>query len=141
MLCPQCKEPYEAQDYELDELGMGPSGMATKLARKMSGAYLPRGVTYEPPIPMNGGRPIFYRPKGCDACGGSGYGGRRGIYELMLIDDAVRPLILKQADANAIRNAAIEQGMDTMRDDGARKVMNGMTSVEEVLTSTQDNVE
>ncbi|MGZ3475475.1 MAG: ATPase, T2SS/T4P/T4SS family, partial [Polyangiales bacterium] len=79
--------------------------------------------------------------KGCDHCGGSGYGGRRGIYELMLIDDAVRPLILRQADANAIRKAAIEQGMDTMRDDGARKVMSGMTSVEEVLASTQDDVE
>jgi general secretion pathway protein E len=107
----------------------------------MSSSYLPRGVKYSPPFPTDGSRPIFYKPKGCEACNGSGYGGRRGIYELMLIDDAVRPLILKHADSNAIRKAAIESGMDTMRDDGARKVIAGRTSVEEVLASTQDNVE
>ncbi len=141
VLCPLCKEPYEAQDYEMEELGMSPAGMDVKLRRKMSSAYLPRGVTYTPPFPMDGVRPIFYRPKGCEACNGSGYGGRRGIYELMLIDDAVRPLILKNADSNAIRRAAMDSGMDTMRDDGARKVLQGRTSVEEVLASTQDDVE
>ncbi len=141
ILCPQCKEAYAAQDYELEELGMDPRSMELKLRRKMSNAYLPRGVTYSPPFPMDGQRPIFYKPKGCEACGGSGYGGRRGIYELMLIDDAVRPLILKHADSNAIRKAAMESGMDTMRDDGARKVLLGKTSVEEVLASTQDDVE
>jgi len=141
VLCPQCKEPHEAEDFELEELGMDPVSMQHKLQRKMSNAYLPRGVKYEPPFPMDGVRPIFYRPKGCEACNGSGYGGRRGIYELMLIDDAVRPLILKHADSNAIRRAAIESGMDTMRDDGARKVLAGRTSVEEVLASTQDDVE
>jgi general secretion pathway protein E len=141
MLCPHCKEPYEAHDYELEELGMvGPSAEFKK-ARTLSSAYLPRGASYEPPLPKEGTRPIFHKPRGCDQCGGSGYGGRRGIYELMLIDEAIRPLILKHADSNAIRKAAIEQGMDTMRDDGARKVLSGMTSVEEVLASTQDDVE
>jgi general secretion pathway protein E len=141
VLCPQCKEPYAAQDYELEELGMDPASMEQKLRRKMSNAYLPRGATYTPPFPTVGQRPTFYKPKGCEACLGSGYGGRRGIYELMLIDDAVRPLILKHADSNAIRKAAIESGMDTMREDGARKVLLGRTSVEEVLASTQDDVE
>jgi len=141
VLCPQCKEAYEAEDYELQELGMDPASMQQKLTRKMSSAYLPRGVTYQPPFPTDGRRPIFYRPKGCEACGGAGYTGRRGIYELMLIDDAVRPLILKHADSNAIRKAAVESGMDTMRDDGARKVLLGRTSVEEVLASTQEAVE
>ena len=54
-----------------------------------------------------------------------GFIGRRGIYELLVIDDAVGPLILKSADAQTIKRAAISQGMDTMRDDGARKVLEG----------------
>jgi general secretion pathway protein E len=141
MLCPKCKEPYEAQDYELEQLSMDPDGIATKLRRRMSSAYLPRTVQYNPPIPLDGSRPIFYRPRGCDHCGGAGYTGRRGIYELMLIDEPVRALILKHSDASAIRRAAVESGMDTMRDDGARKVLAGLTSVEEVLSATSEEVD
>ncbi len=141
VLCKNCKEPYSPPDYELEQLGMDPAGMETKLRRKLSAAYNPRGAQYEPPIPLDGQRPIFYRPKGCEVCGGSGYTGRRGIYELMLIDESVRSLILKHSDSSAIRRAAVESGMDTMRDDGARKVLSGMTSVEEVLASTQEDVE
>ncbi len=54
-----------------------------------------------------------------------GFIGRRGIYELMVIDDAVGPLILKSSDAQSIKRMAIMQGMDTLRDDGARKVIRG----------------
>ncbi|MBI2388998.1 MAG: type II secretion system ATPase GspE [Deltaproteobacteria bacterium] len=140
-LCDQCKEPYEATDYELEQLAMDPASIAQKLRRKLSSAYTPRNVRYSPPVPMDGIRPIFYKPKGCEVCGGAGYTGRRGIYELMLIDEAVRSLILKHADSAAVRRAAMENGMDTMREDGARKVLSGMTSVEEVLASTQDDVE
>lgn len=60
---------------------------------------------------------------------------------MMLVDDAVGSLVLKSADAQAIKRAAGEQGMDTLRDDGARKVLLGLTSVEEVLAATQENVE
>ena len=67
--------------------------------------------------------------------------GRRGIYELLMMDDAVGPLVLKGADAQTIKRAAMEQGMDGLRDDGARKVLSGMTSVEEVLLATQDDME
>jgi general secretion pathway protein E len=67
--------------------------------------------------------------------------GRRGIYELLLMDDAVGPLILKNADAQALKRAAMEQGMDSLRDDGARKVLLGLTTVEEVLAATQEDVE
>ena len=141
MLCPKCKEPYEAEDWELEQLGMDPVGIDGRLRRKMSAAYTPRGSAYEPPIPMDGRRPVFFRTRGCEECGGSGYTGRRGIYELMMIDEAVRGLILKHADAGAIRRAAIESGMDTMRDDGARKILAGRTSVEEVLSSTQEDME
>ena len=67
--------------------------------------------------------------------------GRRGIYELMLMDDAIGPLVLRNADAQALKRAAIDMGMDSLRDDGARKVLTGMTSVEEVLAATQEDIE
>ena len=84
--------------------------------------------------------PVFYKPGGCEACNGKGFIGRRGIYELMVIDDAIGPLILKSADAQTIKRVAQNQGMDTLRDDGARKVLLGMTTVEEVLAASQDDV-
>ena len=58
----------------------------------------------------------------------------------MLVDDAIGPLILKNADAQTVKRAAIMAGMDTLRDDGARKVIMGMTTVEEVLAATQEDV-
>jgi len=144
MLCPACKQAYEAQDYELEQLGMDAHGIAARMRRQIQPQYLPRGTTYEPPVPLDGKTPIFYRPpqtKTCTTCGGSGYTGRRGIYELMIIDEQVRSQILKHADATTIRRAAVENGMDTMRDDGARKVLAGLTSVDEVLAATQEEVE
>jgi general secretion pathway protein E len=70
----------------------------------------------------------------------TGYQGRKGIYELLLIDEYVAPLILKNADAQSIKQVAMEQGMDSLRDDGSRKVMEGTTSVAEVLGATQEDV-
>jgi general secretion pathway protein E len=67
--------------------------------------------------------------------------GRRGIYELLMMDDNVGPLVLRGADAQTIKRAAMEVGMDSLRDDGARKVLAGLTSVEEVLVATQDDME
>jgi general secretion pathway protein E len=58
-----------------------------------------------------------------------------------LMDDAVGPLVLKNADSQALKRAAMEQGMDSLRDDGARKVLTGLTTVEEVLAATQEDVE
>jgi len=86
-------------------------------------------------------RPTFYKAKGCERCTSTGFLGRRGIYELLLMDDAVGPLVLRNADAQAIKRAAMEQGMDSLRDDGARKVLNGLTTVEEVLAATQEDVD
>jgi general secretion pathway protein E len=88
-----------------------------------------------------GDRPTFYKQKGCDKCSQTGFMGRRGIYELLLMDDSVGPLVLKNADAQAMKRAAMEQGMDSLRDDGARKVLHGLTTVEEVLAATQEDVE
>jgi general secretion pathway protein E len=58
----------------------------------------------------------------------------------MLVDDAVGPLILRNADAMSVKREAIRAGMDTLRDDGARKVLRGLTTVEEVLAATQEDV-
>jgi general secretion pathway protein E len=86
-------------------------------------------------------RPTFYKAPGCVQCTSTGFSGRRGIYELLLVDDAVGPLILKKADSQTIKRVAMEQGMDTLRDDGARKVLAGLTTVEEVLAATQEDIE
>lgn len=86
-------------------------------------------------------RPTFFKAKGCEHCSNTGFSGRRGIYELLLIDDTVGPLILRKADARTIKRAAWEQGMDTLRDDGARKVLAGRTTVEEVLAATQEDID
>jgi general secretion pathway protein E len=70
----------------------------------------------------------------------TGYTGRKGIYELLMIDEFVAPLILRNADAQSIKQVAMERGMDSLRDDGARKVLEGVTSVAEVLAATQEDV-
>lgn len=80
---------------------------------------------------------IFYKPVGCEECGGTGYRGRIAIAEILLIDDAVRKEVLNRSDANQIAKVAMARGMRTLREDGARVVATGMTSLEEVLAATQ----
>ncbi len=144
VLCPHCKQAFEATLDELDELGLTPERMLARTARRNlpNTRYFPKTARDADVLEtLQDERPIFYRPKGCDRCANTGFMGRRGIYELLLMDDAVGPLILKNADAQTIKRAAIDQGMDSLRDDGARKVMSGMTSVEEVLVATQEDIE
>ncbi len=76
---------------------------------------------------------------GCRACGELGYRGRTGIYELLMMDDQVRRLCLAKADAGSIRTAAMEAGMVTLRYDGARKCVLGMTTPEEVMLVTAES--
>ena len=76
-----------------------------------------------------------FRPVGCPSCR-NGYRGRRGIYEIMVIDDNLREMILKGADNIELRDAAIHQGMKTLRQAGVNAAINGITSLEEVLTTT-----
>jgi general secretion pathway protein E len=139
LLCPACKVPYRPTDYELSQLGLDPERLAYKARRQVSPRYQVHGFKYEY-VGANLSEPIFYKPGGCDACMQKGFIGRRGIYELMVIDDAVGPLILKSADAQTIKRVAITHGMDTLRDDGARKVLRGITTVEEVLAATQEDM-
>jgi general secretion pathway protein E len=139
VLCQHCKTPYEPTDYELTQLGLDADRLAWKARRLISSKYTAHGLAYEY-VGQGLTSPIFYRATGCDQCMQKGFVGRRGIYELLVIDDAVGPLILQSADAQTIKRAAISQGMDTMRDDGARKVLAGLTTVEEVLAATQEDV-
>ncbi len=80
----------------------------------------------------------LYRGQGCPACLNTGFKGRSGIYELLLIDDDIRSLIIKNADSNAIKKEAVRKGMKTLLKDGADKILRGITTVEEVLRVTQD---
>ncbi|HEX7603318.1 MAG TPA: ATPase, T2SS/T4P/T4SS family, partial [Polyangiaceae bacterium] len=139
MLCPTCKVAYRPTEYELQQLGLDPERMAWKARRLVSHRYAVHGErnTF---VGEGITDPVFYKPGGCEACMQKGFVGRRGIYELLIIDDVVGPLILKSADAMTIKRGAISQGMATMRDDGARKVLMGMTTVEEVLAATQEDV-
>ncbi len=77
---------------------------------------------------------------GCEECAGTGYRGRAGIYEFLPVSDAIKALILERASAGAIKEAAIQQGMRTLRDDGWRSVRNGTTTVPEVVRVTQEEV-
>jgi general secretion pathway protein E len=81
---------------------------------------------------------FFYRGKGCAACFQTGYRGRSGIYELLVIDDNIRGLIMSGADSSVIRRKAIEQGMTTLFRDGMTKIVQGITTVDEVLRVTQE---
>jgi general secretion pathway protein E len=81
------------------------------------------------------GEPI-YEPKGCERCGGTGYRGRVGVFEVLKIEESVRGLINAQTDGNAIDKAAVQAGMTTMVDDGVAKCRAGITSASEVLRVT-----
>jgi type II secretory ATPase GspE/PulE/Tfp pilus assembly ATPase PilB-like protein len=91
------------------------------------------GIT---PEQLKGGK--VYRGKGCPACSGTGYRGRTGIYEILLVSEAIRQLIMKKADSASIGRQAVEEGMKTLREDGARKIVEGITTLEEVVRVTQE---
>ena len=75
----------------------------------------------------------LYHGKGCKVCGGSGFSGQIGIYELFQVTNTIRELVLKEASVIEVRKAAIKEGMMTMFEDGLHKVERGITTMEEVL--------
>ena len=117
-LCVECREPYEPPASELEEMGMADENGALHalLEERFPGER----------------RPLFYRAKGCEACGESGYSGRCGIYELLSVSDAIRSLVTKNVDSTTIKRQAVSEGMLTLMDDGALKVIDGITTAEEV---------
>ncbi len=140
ILCQHCKEPYEATPYELEQLGIDPKRTAWRDARRVSPRYLPQGVDYKPVGWREAHMPTFYKAGGCERCDNKGFTGRRGIYEMMIVDEIVGGLILSNSDAQTIKRAAQDAGMDTMREDGARKVLLGTTTVGEVVSATQEDI-
>lgn len=80
----------------------------------------------------------LYRGGRCEKCAFTGYFGRTGIFELLLVDDDIRKLILKRSDSNQVREMARRHGMKTLLEDGARKVRTGITTLSEILRVTQE---
>ena len=113
-LCPKCKVPAELSEYEMNMLRIE-SG-------QLSEAHVMRAV-------------------GCELCRGRGYKGRMGIFEIFLVDDEVRHMINNNASTMALRQRARELGMRTLREDGVRKVLAGMTTAEEVITTTMTDLD
>jgi len=116
VLCKECREAYLPTPEELKEIGLSTEKQKPREPR------------------------MIYRPKGCDACNGTGYRGRTGIYEIMMVDDAIRELAVKKVDSGSIKRAAVQKGMRTLMEDGGRKVLRGITSVAEVLSVTQEDL-
>ncbi|HMO36202.1 MAG TPA: GspE/PulE family protein, partial [Gemmatales bacterium] len=88
------------------------------------------------PKPQDGSKPKLFKGAGCKACRNTGYKGRVGIYELMVTDDEIRDMCSQRISATVIRRKALEKGMITLRQDGYRKVLSGLTTVDEVVTAT-----
>jgi len=130
-LCPDCREAYTPDPEDLRSLGISAEKFAAGTAKNIHFKKQP-----EPPPP---GKLFRAREGGCASCLGIGYRGRTAIYELLLIDEGVRKLAIKNSDAGTIKRHAIEKGMRTLRDDGAQKVLAGMTTVTEVLMNTAED--
>lgn len=81
---------------------------------------------------------MLYRGVGCEKCSGSGYNGRYAIHEFLAVDDVMESAIAKESPANELKDLAVEQGMQTLRDDGIHKAFQGITTLEEVLARTSD---
>jgi len=113
-VCPDCKKPAMPSPHELRELGLG--AWETQPSAQ------------------------FFVGQGCDKCFHTGYRGRTGIYELMLINEETQDLIYKRETAGKIKKVAVDAGMQTLRMDGARKVLEGITTVPEVLRVTQADI-
>ncbi len=87
------------------------------------------------PLDWAGGQ-TFYKGEGCDTCGGSGYKGRQGLYEVMLVDSKIRKAIMMGEGTDELRQVALDNGMLTLRMDGLKKVERGATTLEEVIKET-----
>jgi general secretion pathway protein E len=113
VLCPHCKEPHIPSSIEIKNLGLNET-----LIKNSN----------------------IHRAVGCNKCNNKGYIGRTLIQELLMVTEEVRTLIMQRVDSGVIKKKAIEQGMKTFRDHGIEKVMMGITTIEEVLSNTQEDI-
>ena len=111
-LCPKCKRPWKVDMPFLESIGF-------PISKLLTGAIC--------------------EPAGCEECRGTGYAGRTGIYEILLVTDAIRQMIVERQSAADIKMHALEHGMRTLRVDGWRKVLAGVTTLEEVLRVTSED--
>ncbi len=125
--CYECARPTRPDEKVLLQLGLDP-------ATFYRGGYSFPAVKGQRPPPPG----TVFEPVGCPSCLDVGYRGRTGIYEMLMINEKVRHLTLEKADAGSIRAAAAEAGMTTLRVDGARKVLQGLTTTEEVMLMTAE---
>jgi general secretion pathway protein E len=133
-VCKSCRELYKPTDEDLLSINIDPGAFASGKARRVK--FKGIDASQLPPPGM------LYRAKesGCPACLGAGYKGRTAIYELLIIDEKIRQLTIKNADAQTVKSHATSVGMRTLREDGAQKVLAGMTTTAEVLMiTTQDS--
>lgn len=114
-ICKRCAAPHTPTDTELKSLNLDAS-------------KVPNTAT-------------FMMGKGCNECGGSGYRGRFGVFEIFVIDDEARKLIYERVPSSVLRIRAREMGMRTLREDGVRKVLAGLTTAEEVVRATVGDVD
>jgi len=119
-ICPQCKEAYEPDPKVLMSLGL--DGF------------------FERQMQISGKELLFYRGKGCKECKQIGYQGRCGLYELLVLDDSIRAMILEGRTSTEIKKAARETaGMFTLREDGLLKVLRGDTTLDEIMRVTMED--
>jgi general secretion pathway protein E len=111
-LCPHCREPHEALPEVVEQMNLR--------------RYVPTGKI------------TLYKPVGCAQCAGTGYWGRICVIEMMQVSDNIRSLIMRHATAGDLRSAAIMEGMETMFENGLRKSLAGITTIEEVLRVTRE---
>ncbi len=112
-LCQKCREPHPALPEVVEQM---------ELRR-----YVPQGDI------------TLYKPAGCPECAGTGYWGRICIIEVMSMSDNLRSLIMRHATAGDLRAAAVMEGMETMFENGLRKALAGITTIEEVLRVTRED--
>jgi type II secretory ATPase GspE/PulE/Tfp pilus assembly ATPase PilB-like protein len=132
-LCPQCREPIEADDETL--LALAHEYRAGKPVGDGEQAALIAAWRRE--HGDGDGRIVLSRPRGCAGCGGTGYKGRIGLFELMPASDDVKRLIIDAAPAADLFALALTQGMQTLKQDGIHKVLSGTTDLSQVLAVTQ----
>jgi len=108
-ICKNCRTPFEPTENQLSLLNLSPHDLGDK---------------------------VFHYGRGCQTCHDSGYKGRKGIYELLVVSDQIRNLINERAPTVVVRQKAIELGMTSLRDDGLRGIFEGDTTIEEVVKYT-----